>query len=65
MWRAAVPVHFTEQVAERVRAYEAAGVDFLLLQCSPQLEELERFAEQVMPLVGASREESDGGRREA
>ena len=41
-----------EQVAERVRAYEAAGVDFLLLQCSPQLEELERFAEQVMPLVG-------------
>jgi len=22
-----------------------------LLQCSPQLEEMERFAEQVMPLV--------------
>jgi FMNH2-dependent dimethyl sulfone monooxygenase len=41
-----------EQVAERVRAYEAAGVDFLLLQCSPQLEELERFAAEVMPLVG-------------
>lgn len=41
-----------DQVAERVRAYEAAGVDFLLLQCSPQLEEMERFAEQVMPLAG-------------
>ena len=41
-----------EQVAERVRAYEAAGVDFLLLQCSPQLEEMERFAGQVMPLAG-------------
>lgn len=40
-----------EQVAERVRAYEAVGVDFLLLQCSPQLEEMERFAAQVMPLV--------------
>ena len=41
-----------EQVADRVRAFAAAGVDLLLLQCSPQLEEMERFAEQVMPLVG-------------
>ncbi|MBX9854447.1 MAG: LLM class flavin-dependent oxidoreductase [Gemmatimonadaceae bacterium] len=40
-----------EQVAERIRAYEHAGVDLLLLQCSPQLEEMERFAETVIPLV--------------
>lgn len=40
-----------EQVAGQVRAFQAAGVDLLLLQCSPQLEEMERFAEQVMPLV--------------
>jgi len=40
-----------EQVAERVRAFEEAGVTLLLLQCSPQLEEMERFGEQVMPLV--------------
>jgi len=40
-----------EQVADRIRAFEAAGVDLLLLQCSPQLEEMERFAEQVMPLI--------------
>jgi FMNH2-dependent dimethyl sulfone monooxygenase len=40
-----------EQVAERVRAYQDVGVDLLLLQCSPQLEEMERFAETVMPLV--------------
>jgi FMNH2-dependent dimethyl sulfone monooxygenase len=40
-----------EQVAERVRAYQDAGVGLLLLQCSPQLEEMERFAEEVMPLV--------------
>ena len=40
-----------ERVAERVRAFSDAGVDLLLLQCSPQLEEMERFAEQVMPLV--------------
>ena len=41
-----------EQVADRLRALDAAGVSLLLLQCSPQLEEMERFAEQVMPLVG-------------
>jgi FMNH2-dependent dimethyl sulfone monooxygenase len=41
-----------EIVAERVRAFADAGVDLLLLQSSPQREEMERFAEQVMPLVG-------------
>ena len=40
-----------EQVAERIRALEAVGVDLLLLQCSPQMEEMERFAECVMPLL--------------
>jgi FMNH2-dependent dimethyl sulfone monooxygenase len=40
-----------EQVADRARAFADAGLDLLLLQCSPQLEEMERFAEQVMPLV--------------
>jgi dimethylsulfone monooxygenase len=40
-----------ERVAERVRALAVAGVDLLLLQCSPQLEEMERFAAEVMPLV--------------
>jgi dimethylsulfone monooxygenase len=37
-----------DQVAERIRAYEAAGLDLLLLQLSPQAEEMDRFAEQVM-----------------
>ncbi|HTI06448.1 MAG TPA: LLM class flavin-dependent oxidoreductase [Gemmatimonadales bacterium] len=40
-----------EQIADQVRAFEQAGVDLLLLQFSPQLEEMERFAEEVMPLV--------------
>lgn len=40
-----------EQIARRILAYEQAGVDLLLLQCSPQLKEMERFAHQVMPLV--------------
>ena len=37
-----------EQVAEQIERFSAAGVDLLLLQCSPQLEEMERFAECVM-----------------
>ena len=37
-----------EQVAERVAEFEAAGVDHLLLQFSPQLEEMERFSSQVI-----------------
>jgi FMNH2-dependent dimethyl sulfone monooxygenase len=40
-----------EQVAERIIALERAGVSLLLLQCSPQYEEMERFAEEVIPLV--------------
>ncbi|HJR67851.1 MAG TPA: LLM class flavin-dependent oxidoreductase [Gemmatimonadaceae bacterium] len=44
-----------EQVADRVRAFAAIGVDLLLLQCSPQLEEMERFASEVMPLAGLRR----------
>jgi len=42
-------------VRERVAAFEAAGVDLLLLQCSPQAEEMERFAEGVIaPLRSAT-----------
>jgi FMNH2-dependent dimethyl sulfone monooxygenase len=37
-----------EQVAERVVEFADAGVDLLLLQCSPQLEEMERFAGEVI-----------------
>jgi FMNH2-dependent dimethyl sulfone monooxygenase len=40
-----------EQVAGRVAEFEAAGVDLLLLQCSPQLEEMERFAENIIGKV--------------
>lgn len=41
-----------DQVAAQIRAFADAGVDLLLLQCSPQLEEMERFSAEVMPLVG-------------
>ena len=42
-----------EQVAERILEFERAGVDLLLLQFSPQHDEMERFAEEVIPLVRA------------
>ncbi|MES2450898.1 MAG: LLM class flavin-dependent oxidoreductase [Pseudomonadota bacterium] len=37
-----------EQVRERIAEYEDAGLDLLLLQMSPQKEEMERFAAQVI-----------------
>jgi len=40
-----------EQLKERIAEYEAAGLDLLLLQMSPQAEEMERFAAQVMGTV--------------
>lgn len=40
-----------EQVAEKIQEFEKAGVDFFLLQCSPQLEEMERFSEAVISQV--------------
>ena len=39
------------QVADRVGEFERAGVDLLLLQFSPQLEEMERFSEAVIRLA--------------
>jgi FMNH2-dependent dimethyl sulfone monooxygenase len=38
-----------EQVSQRLAAFEAAGVDLVLLQFSPQQEEMERFAASVIP----------------
>jgi len=37
-----------EQVRQRIADYEGAGLDLLLLQMSPQAEEMERFAAQVI-----------------
>lgn len=37
-----------EQLRERIEEYEAVGLDLLLLQMSPQAEEMDRFAEQVI-----------------
>ena len=37
-----------DQVSAQVAEFAAAGVNLLLLQCSPQAEEMERFAAQVI-----------------
>jgi FMNH2-dependent dimethyl sulfone monooxygenase len=37
-----------EQITRRIQAYEAAGLDLLLLQFSPQREEMARFGRQVI-----------------
>ncbi|MEX6689843.1 LLM class flavin-dependent oxidoreductase [Danxiaibacter flavus] len=36
------------QVQDRIAAFREAGVDLFLLQCSPQLEEMERFSEAII-----------------
>ncbi len=40
-----------EQIAETLDGLERAGIELVLLQFSPQYEEMERFAEEVIPLV--------------
>jgi FMNH2-dependent dimethyl sulfone monooxygenase len=40
-----------QQVADRIGAFEAVGVNLFLLQCSPQLEEMERFSEAVIQVL--------------
>jgi FMNH2-dependent dimethyl sulfone monooxygenase len=47
-----------EQIADKILAYEKVGLTLLLLQFSPQLEEMERFAKQVIPLVEEKRKHS-------
>jgi dimethylsulfone monooxygenase len=44
-----------EQVSARLEEFSAVGVDLVLLQCSPQLEEMERFSQQVIRAGAASK----------
>ncbi|MBC5773690.1 LLM class flavin-dependent oxidoreductase [Pontibacter sp. KCTC 32443] len=39
------------QVQDRIAEFEAVGVDFFLLQCSPQIEEMERFSESIINVI--------------
>jgi len=51
-----------EQVRERIEQYEEAGLDLLLLQMSPQAEEMDRFASQVIAPMRASSPELVGAK---
>ena len=44
-----------DSVRDQVRAFEEVGVDLLLLQCSPQHEEMERFGREVITPLRAAR----------
>ncbi len=48
-----------EQIAEKIIEFENAGLHLLILQFSPHLEEMERFAAKVIPLVEAKRQEAN------
>ena len=43
-----------DQIAERIGEFEQAGIETLLIQFHPVLEELERFGRQVLPLLTRS-----------
>ena len=49
--------------AERLSEFERAGVDWVRFQFSPQAEEMERFAGQVVPLLRRERAEAAAIRR--
>jgi len=51
-----------EQVRERIEEYEEAGLDLLLLQMSPQAEEMDRFASQVIAPMRARSPELVGAK---
>jgi len=40
-----------EQIAKKIKAYEEAGLDLLIIQCANMQEELEKIAKELMPLV--------------
>src|ERR1700710_1287297 len=37
-----------QQVQDKIGEFEKVGINFFLLQCSPQIEEMERFSEAIM-----------------
>jgi len=45
----------TREIVERIRNLEAAGVqDMVLATCADDLEQLERFASEIVPAVSSS-----------
>ena len=40
-----------KQIADKIREYEKAGLDMIIIQCANMREELEKIAKEVFPLV--------------
>jgi FMNH2-dependent dimethyl sulfone monooxygenase len=38
-----------DQIVEKLNAYADVGLDLVLLQCSPMLEEVQRIGRDVLP----------------
>jgi len=51
-----------EQIAARLDELERIGITVTLLQFSPQMEEMERFAEEVIPLHERTNRHATSGR---
>lgn len=51
-----------EQIAERIAAYTRVGIELILVQCSPQLEEVERIGRDLLPLLGQRPVSASGAR---
>jgi FMNH2-dependent dimethyl sulfone monooxygenase len=49
-----------DSIAERLDALAEHGMDLVLLQFSPQEEEMDRFAEEVIPLLSSKRAQGGG-----
>ena len=51
------------RIAERIENYEALGVECLMLTFHPMMEGMERFAAEVMPLLGRGGVQSRTGEK--
>ena len=54
-----------ETIAERLRRYEAIGLDCVMLRFTPMLEGVETFGTKVMPLLRGGTTGSAAGRAAA
>jgi alkanesulfonate monooxygenase len=53
-----------DEVASRIGAFHAAGIELFMLQFQPFEAEMQRFAQEVIPRVRQAQSESRAGRSE-
>jgi FMNH2-dependent dimethyl sulfone monooxygenase len=50
-----------QQIVDRLGEFADVGLDLVLIQCSPMLEEVRRIGRDVLPRLGSEVEVSGGG----